>query len=66
MKRKITIKASDSLDKSKLGKIITKMKELLDVMEDTPSGFLDEHDLGELYERLIEDIPAASWDYKEM
>ena len=68
MKRKITVKASGmaTSDKAKLGKIIQRMKDLLDAMEDTPSGFIDAHDLGDLYERLIEDIPAASFEYKNM
>lgn len=38
--------------------ILNAAKKLLDLMEDTPSGFLDANDLGPLYEELIETIPG--------
>lgn len=41
--------------------ILKKAQELLDAMENTPSGFLDANDLGDLYECLINDIPALSF-----
>lgn len=40
--------------------ILAKSKELLDLMEDTTSGYLDKYDLGSLYEELIETIPMLS------
>lgn len=40
--------------------IKNKAQELLDAMENTPSGFLDANDLGALYEELIDVIPALS------
>lgn len=59
MKRVIVKAASDS-DKmyNKANKILSAAKNLLDLMEDTPSGFLDNNDLGSLYEELVETIPA--------
>lgn len=34
---------------------------LLDIMEDTPSGFLDNNDLGPLYEELLETIQTLDY-----
>ena len=54
--------AAGSADKDviykKAERILKSAKDLLDYMEDTPSGFLDNNDLGDLYEELIETIPA--------
>lgn len=45
-------------------KIYSKSKELFDVLEDTPSGFLDANDLGPLYEELLDVIPAIAFAIK--
>lgn len=42
-------------------KILSKMKELLNAIEDAPEGFLEEYSgygLDTMYDELIEDIPS--------
>ena len=39
---------------------ISAMKDLLDAMEDTPSGFLDANDLGTLYNELSDSVYGLS------
>lgn len=58
--KKLMIKASKDGDimMTKSRNILNAAKKLLDLMEDTPSGFLDANDLGPLYEELIETIPG--------
>lgn len=57
--RQFVVASSESTKMyAKAEKILKASKELLDMMEDTPSGFLDNNDLGDLYEELIETIPA--------
>jgi len=41
-------------------KIYSRAKELLDAIEDAPEDVLDECDANDLYEVLIEDIPAIA------
>lgn len=41
-------------------KIYAKSKELLDIIEDAPEGVVEECDINDLYEVLIEDIPAIA------
>lgn len=57
MKRIVTA-ASDERAYRRAERILKLAKELLDAMEDTSSGFVDNNDLGDLYEELIETIPA--------
>jgi len=38
------------------------MKQLRDVMEDTPSGTIDKYDLGVLYEELLDSIQALDYE----
>lgn len=55
--KKITISAS--IDKSSKGeKILKAAKNLLDLLEDTEEDFLEDNDLMDLYDELIETIPA--------
>jgi len=59
------IKASAADDKAiamqKARVIKTKAQELLDVMENTPEGFLDANDLMQLYDELIDTLPALDF-----
>ena len=62
MKRVVTA----AVDKASVGKVITKMKELLDAIENLSEDDFHEFDLETLYDELIEDIPAVSLWYKQM
>ena len=62
MKRVVTA----AVDKARVGKVITKMKELLDAIEDLSEDNFREFDLETLYDELIEDIPAVSLWYKQL
>lgn len=57
MKRVVTASADEKTYR-RAERILKLSKELLDAMEDTPSGFIDNNDLGDLYEELIDVIPA--------
>ena len=41
--------------------ILRKAQDLLDALDNTPSGFVDSNDLADLYQSLIDDIPALSF-----
>lgn len=60
MMKRIVVAASTDKDFAyrRAERILKLSKELLDAMEDTPHGFLDNNDLGSLYEELVETIPA--------
>ena len=45
-------------------KILTKAKELLNAIEDAPEHVVEECDINDLYEVLIEDLPAISFAVK--
>ena len=49
--------SADSMER-KAQKILKASQDLLDMLEDTPDGFLENNDLGDLYDELIETIPA--------
>lgn len=45
-------------------KVLSKMKELLNAIEDAPEGFLEEYSgygIDTIYDELIEDIPALDF-----
>jgi len=56
---KKVIKASTSINKAKV--VLKKAKELMDFLDETPAGFLEEYDLVQLYEELVETIPGLSF-----
>lgn len=45
-------------------KIYSKSKELLDAIESAPDNVVEECDISDLYEALIEDIPAIAFAIK--
>lgn len=45
-------------------KIYSKSKELLDAIESAPDNVVEECDISDLYETLIEDIPAIAFAIK--
>lgn len=58
MKRYVAASADSAKVYAKAEKILKASKELLDMMEDTPELFLQYNDLMDLYDELIETIPA--------
>lgn len=57
--RKFVVASSESTKMyAKAEKILKASKELLDMLEDTPEDFLQNNDLIDLYDELIEVIPA--------
>lgn len=65
MKRVIkaaSIAQNEALDRAR--KIKVKAQELFDIMEDSPSGFLDANDLGVLYDELIDVLPGLDFAIK--
>ena len=63
MKKMVKASAGDdkaiAMQKARL--IKTKAQELLDAMEMTPEGFLEANDLMQLYDELIDTIPALDF-----
>ena len=45
------------MQKVYMDKVLRKMKELLDTIENCPAGFLDDWDMGVIYHELIDQIP---------
>lgn len=61
------IRSSSIADKEALNsmkKIYSKAKDLLNAIEDAPEGTIEELDINDLYEVLIEDIPAVAYAIK--
>ena len=46
---------------AKADKIYRAMQTLFNLLEDTPDGFVDENDLSDLYDALLEDLPALKY-----
>ncbi len=62
MKKVINSSISISYEEAhrKASKILRAAQSLLDLMDDTPYGFLDNNDLGVLYNELVDTIPSLS------
>ena len=59
MKRVVKASSADyAKAKSDADKILKAAKNLLDIMDATDEDFIQQNDLGDLYDCLIEDIPA--------
>ena len=42
-------------------KIYRTMQTLFNMLEDAPDGFVDKNDLSDLYDALLEDLPALNY-----
>lgn len=59
MKKMTRVVAATNTDKAR--KILKAGKDLLNLLEETPEGFLKDNDLQQLYDELIEVLPALDF-----
>ena len=65
MKRIVRASKLLSMDETKAKQILRKSKELFDLMEDAREGFVEEFDIGDLYDTLADSIRAITYRLEE-
>ena len=57
----ITASAAQRESTERAKKIYRAMQTLFNLLEDAPDGFVDKNDLSDLYDALLEDLPALNY-----
>lgn len=65
MKKVVKASATYEMAHRRASKILRAAQTLLDLMDETPGNFVEDNDLGPLYQELIDTIPALSMSLEE-